>query len=75
MFPIKHLEEMVVIQDMEPDFSNTRTLHFRELIDTTDMDEHSTRDDFFNSVYRVTTVKGYVLPIRKIKGVSLEIHL
>lgn len=49
--------KMEITQDAEPDFSNARTLHFCELLDRKDEDVRSIRDDF-DTVYRVTTVKG-----------------
>lgn len=49
---------MEITQDAEPDFSNARTLHFHELIDRKDGDVRSIRDNIFDTVYRVTTVKG-----------------
>ncbi|KMQ93959.1 hypothetical protein RF55_5908 [Lasius niger] len=48
---------MEITQDAEPDFSNARTLHFCELLDRKDEEVRSIRDDF-DTVYRVTTVKG-----------------
>lgn len=49
---------MEITHDAEPDFTNARTLHFRELIDRKDEDVRSIRNDIFDAVYRVTTVKG-----------------
>jgi len=54
---VAHLK-MEITQDAEPDFSNARTLHFHELIERKDEDVRSIRDDIFDTVYRVTTVKG-----------------
>lgn len=53
---------MEITHDAEPNFSNARTLHFRELIDREDanvhLDGHSIGNNIFDAVYGVTTVKG-----------------
>jgi len=36
--------KMEITHDVEPDFSNARTLHFRELIDRKGEDVHSIRN-------------------------------
>lgn len=49
---------MQIAHDVEPDFSNAKTLHFRELINRKDEDVHSIGNSVFDTVYGVTTVKG-----------------
>jgi hypothetical protein len=46
------------METTEPNFSDARTLHFREPIDRKDEDIQSMRNGIFYPVYRVTTVKG-----------------
>ncbi|KAG5325614.1 MOS1T transposase, partial [Pseudoatta argentina] len=47
--------------NIEPDFSNAKTLHVRELIDSKDEDVRSARNSIFDTVYGVTTIKGRAL--------------
>lgn len=45
----------------EPDFSNTRTLHFHDLEpedNAKDESVRSTREGMFDNVYKMTTVDG-----------------
>lgn len=50
--------KMEITHDVEPDFSNARTLQFHELIERKDEDARSSRNGIFDAVYKATTVKG-----------------